>query len=100
MSSDPFGICLEPKCDDSEPLKELPSFVDMAKNLLGSAKDIASGALSGKGVLVDEEVYNTRMNICAACPSFKPETKRCAECGCFMEAKARFKNVSCPIGKW
>lgn len=100
MNKDPFGVCLEPKCDDTESQKELPSFTEMAKNFADSMKDIATGVFSGNGLLTDEHTYGNRMNICVQCPSFKSDTKRCSECGCFMEAKGRFKNVSCPLGKW
>lgn len=100
MSTDPFGVCLEPKCHDEEPPKDLPSFTDMAKGLLGSAKDIVGGALQGEGVMVTEDVYNTRMSICNGCEFFRKEDKRCSQCGCFMEAKTRFKKTYCPIHKW
>jgi hypothetical protein len=100
MSNDPFGICLEPKCNDEEPSKELPSFTDMAKGLLGSAKDIVTGAVQGEGVMVTEEIYTERMSICDTCEFFRKEDKRCAQCGCFMEAKTRFKKTFCPVGKW
>jgi hypothetical protein len=100
MSNNPFGFCAEPKCTDDEPPKELPSFADMARGLLGTAKDVAKGALHGEGVLVTEEVYTTRMNICNGCEFFIYESKRCTQCGCFMEAKTRLKKAHCPIHKW
>lgn len=96
-----YGVCLEPKCnDDDGSSKELPSFIDMSKGLLGSAKDILSGALHGEGVLVSEDVYNSRMSICNSCEFFRAEDKRCSQCGCFMETKTRFKKTYCPIHKW
>lgn len=100
MSTDPFGICAEPKCNDDEPPKELPSFADMTRNLLGTAADVVKGVVHGEGVLVTEEIYNTRMNICGNCKFFRKEDKRCSQCGCFMEAKTRLKKTFCPIHKW
>lgn len=100
MSTDPFGVCLEPHCADKEPPKELPSVGDMAKGLLSSAKDIVSGVVHGEGLLVSEEVYTTRMSICSTCEFFRLEDKRCTQCGCFMEAKTRFKKTYCPVHKW
>lgn len=100
MSTDPFGVCLEPKCNDEEPSKELPSFTDMAKSLLGSAKDIFTGVAHGEGVMVSEDVYLQRMSICNTCEFFRQEDKRCTQCGCFMEAKTRFKKTFCPVHKW
>ena len=100
MSHDPFGVCLEPKCTDDEPPNELPSLKDMAKGFLGSAKDVLVGAIQGEDVLVTEDVYNIRMSICNDCEFFRKEDKRCSQCGCFMEAKTRFKKTYCPIHKW
>lgn len=99
MTHDPFGVCLEPNCHDEQP-PELPKFTDMAKSLLGSASDILSGAFHGDGVLVSEEVYTSRMTICEGCEFFRKEDKRCSQCGCFMEAKTRFKKTFCPLHKW
>jgi formamidopyrimidine-DNA glycosylase len=100
MSHDPFGVCLEPKCTDDEPPKELPSLKDMAKGFIGSAKDVLTGAIQGDGILVTEEVYTERMSICNGCEFFRKEDKRCSQCGCFMETKTRFKKTYCPIHKW
>lgn len=94
-----YGICLEPNCND-DGNQELPPFIDMAKALLGSAKDIVSGAVQGEGVLVTEDVYNNRISICSSCEFFRKEDKRCTKCGCFMEAKTRFKKTHCPVNKW
>lgn len=99
MSTDPFGICLEPKCDDTEEPK-LPSIFDQAKGFINSAKDVVGGALAGDGVTVDESIYNSRMSICRECPLLIKETERCSECGCFMKVKAMFKKTYCPVGKW
>lgn len=100
MSNDPFGICVEPKCADDTPTKDLPSFTDMLKNLADTAKDVASGVVHGEGVFVTEEIYIHRMNICNGCEFFRKEDKRCSQCGCFMEAKTRLKKAFCPTHKW
>lgn len=99
MIHDPFGVCLEPKCDE-EQQPELPSFKEMAKGFVGTAKDILTGAFQGEDVLVSEEVYNTRIDICNNCEFFRKRDQRCSQCGCFMEAKTRFKKSRCPIHKW
>jgi hypothetical protein len=93
-------ICLEPRCDDPEPQKEMPSTYAMLKGFIKSGKDIIGGAIMGEGLLVEEEAFNARMSICATCPSFVHETTRCSECGCFMRAKAMFKKTYCPLHKW
>jgi hypothetical protein len=98
--SDDEMICLEPNCEDSEPPKEMPSTYDMLKGFIKSGKDIVGGVMAGEGLLVEEEVFNSRMDICKTCPMFVQESSRCLECGCFMRAKAMFKKTYCPLHKW
>lgn len=99
MSNDPFGFCAEPQCDDTVP-SQLPSFKDMMKNLAGTMKDVAVGAVQGQGVFVDEPTYERRMSLCHGCEFFIQDDKRCTKCGCFMEAKTRLKKAFCPVHKW
>ena len=40
-----------------------------------------------------------RVSICAACPKFDAEWM-CTECGCYIPAKVRKPDESCPLGKW
>lgn len=49
---------------------------------------------------VDDEIFNERMEICLSCPFLIKMTKTCRKCGCFMEAKTKLPNASCPVGKW
>jgi len=100
MSDDPFGVCLEPQCHDDEEVKELPSVLQMAKSLMGTAKDVVGGALSGKGLRVDETTYEHRISLCRGCEFFINETERCSVCGCYMKAKSMFKKAYCPENKW
>lgn len=41
-----------------------------------------------------------RYNICKECPFLNDITKTCKECGCFMPAKTKLKEATCPVGKW
>ena len=45
-------------------------------------------------------VQEQRINICKACPEFVRFTAQCKKCGCFMNAKTKLLDASCPIGKW
>jgi hypothetical protein len=47
-----------------------------------------------------EELSNHRMEICKACPAYRPLTNQCKKCGCFMKLKTSLENAKCPIGKW
>lgn len=77
--------------------KVKPSLGQLAKNL---AKTAGYAAVGGK---VLREVRDERYAVCQACPHFIPNSKRCSECGCFMEAKTWIngpKNQLCPKDKW
>lgn len=62
----------------------------MAKGLIQSAKDLATGGVTDP---------TARMEICQKCP-FMGTDKRCGKCGCFLPAKTRVAKSSCPIGLW
>lgn len=47
-----------------------------------------------------EELANTRYEICGGCPELIKLTKQCKKCGCFMFAKTKLANATCPLGKW
>jgi hypothetical protein len=52
---------------------------------------------------VKKQVREERYEICKACPHFIEDSKRCSECGCFMEAKTWVKadpDLLCPKKKW
>lgn len=64
--------------------------LDMAKGLIKSAADLATGGVTDP---------TARMEICQRCP-FMGDDKRCGKCGCFLPAKTRVAKSSCPIGLW
>ena len=69
----------------------------MAKGLV---KNAAQAARNGR---VTEEIRNERYDTCKACPFFIEDSKRCSECGCFMEAKTWIggdPDQLCPKQKW
>lgn len=49
---------------------------------------------------VESDIAAARFEICKACPHLIQLTKTCKKCGCFMEAKTKLPNASCPIAKW
>ena len=46
-----------------------------------------------------KDVSIERLSICLKCPQLT-KTKRCKECGCFMVAKTKLREATCPLGKW
>jgi membrane protease subunit (stomatin/prohibitin family) len=47
----------------------------------------------------EKEMATARFSICLECPRLT-KTKNCKECGCFMVAKTKLKDATCPLGKW
>lgn len=50
--------------------------------------------------IAPKEIQEERLNICESCSEFKTTLKMCGNCGCFMEAKVKFSNTTCPLKKW
>jgi hypothetical protein len=67
------------------------SFVDKLKEKLSDAIHTLD--------IADDNVVENRMATCASCEYFT-QLRRCKQCGCFMDAKTKLKNSSCPINKW
>ena len=47
-----------------------------------------------------EDLVNSRLEICRACEFFRPKTETCRKCGCFMKLKTLLEKAKCPVGKW
>jgi hypothetical protein len=48
----------------------------------------------------EDELAKSRYEICKMCPELINLTKTCKKCGCFMAAKTKLKDATCPINKW
>jgi len=40
-----------------------------------------------------------RLAVCGSCDQLR-KNRTCAKCGCFVDAKARFRSQTCPLRKW
>jgi hypothetical protein len=72
----------------------------IGKMAAGLVKTAGQALVHGKvsGVIREE-----RYDVCKSCPAFVEKTKRCSECGCFMEAKTWVggdPGLLCPLKKW
>jgi len=84
-----------------------PSAAHATKVKAGAGK-MAGGLLKTAGQAmrhgkVSEVIRNERYETCKACPAFIEDSKRCSECGCFMEAKTWVGGAPkalCPLKKW
>jgi len=62
-----------------------------------------TGAQAIRHGKVSSEIRKERYDTCKACPFFLEESKRCSDCGCFMEAKTWVggdPDQLCPQKKW
>lgn len=85
----------EQKCVDEA---DMPTAMEMAKNLMKDGGNILSNAIKGNPTLVPDEVRESRWDICLTCPML--QNNRCSACGCFMKVKVSFHTSKCPEGKW
>ena len=79
------------------PVAQKPGLGKMAKGL------IKTGGQAIRHGKVSSEIREERYDTCKACPLFDAESKRCNDCGCFMEAKTWVggdPNMLCPQKKW
>jgi|TARA_B110000879_G_scaffold129707_1_gene170411 molybdenum cofactor biosynthesis enzyme MoaA len=49
--------------------------------------------------LAKPKVSKERLEICKACPRLRASSV-CSLCGCFMQAKTKLENATCPENKW
>ena len=79
-----------------------------SRNVKATSKKMLNGLIRTAGQAirngkVSAEIRNERYKTCQECPSFIADSKRCSECGCFMEAKTWVngdKSFLCPLNKW
>lgn len=90
------------------PTKTPPFAESVVKKISASPMQMASGLIrSGAQAVmhgtVEAEIREERYATCRGCEHFIPDSKRCAECGCFMEAKTWIggdPKMLCPLAKW
>lgn len=51
-------------------------------------------------ILADSEIVESRRAECDSCEHLFKPTGSCKICKCFVKAKTKLKNQSCPVGKW
>jgi hypothetical protein len=63
-------------------------------------KDVKPWDLFNGSPRSPEELSSYRLEICSTCPFFRPTSKTCKKCGCFMTLKTSLAHAKCPEGKW
>ena len=75
----------------------MPSATKMVRGLVKT-----TGQMIRHGKVLSE-IREERYDTCKSCPFFNAESKRCNDCGCFMEAKTWVggnPDTLCPQKKW
>ena len=62
--------------------------------------DVIKDEIKGTTDILEQPEIQKRKNICHSCPDFKPLTRSCGHCGCFIDMKTRYRQSMCPIDKW
>ncbi len=85
----------------SDDLQSL-SFAQKGKNLAQFSWQLINYIHNNhdKVLFVNEELYKERMMTCRDCDKYREIENECAECGCYIPAKARIVLDSCPLNKW
>lgn len=68
----------------------------MSYNILDVVKD----ALTGNLKFVDAKVFADRQQICEPCDVRNTLLNTCSICNCFIPAKAKLQESTCPMEKW
>lgn len=110
----PLVTTPQPSLDEDEAAEEgIPEFkdnewqqtwvirklsTDEIQEIIDSRQSIVADAI-GESFFADNEVQQTRYDICKSCSSFT-SLKTCRECGCIMPLKIKINDSICPLGKW
>lgn len=69
---------------------------DKPYGILDAAKDLVTGNLR----IANDETIISRLAICDGCEVQNKAVKICTACGCFIPAKIRLQEASCPMELW
>ena len=82
------------RTDDPNAVPQFPPMRMQAWNLATSLVAFISDGLR----FVDADEYAARLAVCEACD--RRRGRRCLECGCRIDLKARGRAFRCPLGRW
>ncbi len=76
-----------------------PNIFRQSVSAASAAAGECGAAMAGMPPVEDAEIAR-RLSLCEACPFLIAGERRCSKCGCFVEAKARFRTQRCPDARW
>jgi hypothetical protein len=75
-----------------------PGLLKRAGSLAKAIGAETKAIVQGQPTLTAQQVA-ARLAVCASCDQLR-SNRACAKCGCFVDAKARFRSQDCPLRKW
>jgi hypothetical protein len=75
-----------------------PGLLKRAGSLAKAIGSETKAMVQGQPTLTAQQVA-ARLAACASCDQLR-SNRTCAKCGCFVDAKARFRSQTCPLRKW
>lgn len=78
---------------------KLPKPLTLMKNAASALAKEVKAIACGDGS-VDEQEIVRRLSLCHRCDLYIRAQKRCSQCGCYMQFKAKMRSQHCPVGKW
>ena len=61
---------------------------------------VVGAILRREPVLASQKTREIRVETCEICDRFDERSRRCRDCGCFVDVKAVFKTERCPHKFW
>lgn len=80
--------------------EEFPSKSDQIKSITQLIQNVILDVVKGNDIFVENNLEEYRIGICNTCESFDIQSRRCRECGCFMDQKVSYTVSKCPLNKW
>lgn len=75
-----------------------PGLLKRAGSLVKAIGSETKAVVQGQPTLTAQQV-TARLGICGSCDQLR-SNRTCGMCGCFVDAKARFRSQTCPLRKW
>jgi hypothetical protein len=75
-----------------------PGLLKRAGSLAKAIGSETKAMVQGQPTLTAQQVA-ARLAVCVSCNQLR-SNRTCARCGCFVDAKARFRSQTCPLRKW
>lgn len=66
--------------------------------VLSPVKKVAEKVMTN-GVKVSSQIAKKRLQICNSCPHLTKTTRNCKKCLCFVDAKVKYADQKCKLGK-